>query len=535
MRAMRGSGKVVCFGWWLAACGAANAQGGESLTSHDRSDGTLVWQACPKLPPFPDEPRGECSKNRVPLFWDERAAGELEIVVRRFQPKGPRRGTLWMLAGGPGGTGTVFNTPAWRSLSVERGFALMVPTPRGSGLSTPLECPEQEAPDSEQGALVSDAEFGACAAALGERWGSNLAAFASAQTAEDVLHLIDREKQPGERTVVFGGSYGAFLAERLLELAPDALDAVILEGLVPEDVNFLDLSANVDEAMHALLEQCASTPACEAHFESGPVAAAAALLTASAAGTACGMAEGMDALARQRLFASAFLGDTALRPLLAPLLLRFSRCSASDRAELHSALERFPNVGEEPTPARSLSGTLLDPLVWNLRLASLVIHTDLIRAGKSRKEVEALEQSLLASAGLSERFFHEHQEWPEHLTGHGEPRAAKTSVPMLMFAGALDAQTPLSWSKRAAATHTAEHQRLVVVPTAGHMTYTFAKTTTGSNCTIDIWKAFMDDPQAPLSTSCVEQIVPLDWGGASAETRALSRSYFGTDDVWGRE
>lgn len=105
MRAMRGSGKLLCFGSWLVACGAGNAQGGESLTSHDRSDGALVWQTCPKLPPFPDEPTGECSKNRVPLFWDEPAVGELEIVVRRFQPKGPRRGTLWMLAGGPGGTG----------------------------------------------------------------------------------------------------------------------------------------------------------------------------------------------------------------------------------------------------------------------------------------------------------------------------------------------------------------------------------------------------------------------------------------------
>jgi len=180
---MRGLSAVLSCCLGLLSCGAGNVSGGESLTSHDRSEDALLWQACPKLPPLPDEPPGECSKNRVPLFWAEPDAGELDIVVRRFQPRSPRRGTLWMLAGGPGGTGAVFNTPAWRGISVERGWALMVPTPRGSGLSTPLQCPEQEAAGSDHGVLVSEAEFGACASAMGERWGKNLGAFASAECA----------------------------------------------------------------------------------------------------------------------------------------------------------------------------------------------------------------------------------------------------------------------------------------------------------------------------------------------------------------
>lgn len=513
-------------------CGS-NSGNIDSLTSHPRSSAPLAWQGCPRLPPLPDEPPGQCSKNRVPLFWNQPDAGEIDIVVRRFPTRSPRRGTLWMLAGGPGGTGAVFNTPAWRGLADELGYDLMIPTPRGSGLSTPLSCPEQEGPDSELGAWVSSEEFGPCAAELAAKWGRGLAGFASLETARDLLHLIEREKRAGEQTALWGGSYGSFWAQRLLELAPQAVDAVILEGLVPSDTNFLDLSANVDEAARELLRQCGDVPGCAGRFSTSPSEAAASVVASDLAGNGCAARAGFDLSARQRLLAAPFLADVALRPLLAPLVLRLARCSQSDQAELGTALERFPDLSAAPQPTRSLSGTLLDPLVQNLRLASLIIHADLIREDRALANIDTLENGLLASRGQSRTFLREHGAWPRDLITPRTPLDARTDVAMLMFGGGLDGQTPLSWSKRVGASFSGPQQRLVIVPTAGHMTYELSRTTDGDNCTVSLWRAFLRDPAADLDTSCLDRVIGFDLVGEQPETRALAQKFLGTDNVWG--
>lgn len=274
-------------------------------------------------------------------------------------------------------------------------------------------------------------------------------------------------------------------------------------------------------------------PKCASHLSPSPSEVATQVLAADAAGEGCIARIGSDVSTRQRLLAAPFLADVSLRPLFAPLLLRLSRCSRSDQAELLAAVERFPNLTAVPAATPSFAGTTLDPLVQNLRLASLIIHTDLIRESRSAATIEALERGLLASRGQSRTFLQEHDAWPTPSAERSNSTASKTKAAMLLFAGGLDAQTPLSWSRQVAAEYQGPNQHLVVVPTAGHMTYAFARTVDGENCTTDLWRSFLRDPTSTPDTSCVANIAPFDWAADSAETVALARKYLGTGAVWG--
>lgn len=508
------------------------------LRASPYGEGPLRYEACPALP---IDPGGECSLNRVPARWDQDQPGrepghEIEILLRRFTTP-DARAQLWMLDGGPGSTGAAFSTPAFRSITVQRGLDLYVPTHRGAGLSTPLSCPLQEAPDSDLGFLVSPAEADACARSLRDQWGDDLTGFSSYDAARDVAHLMRRARRAGVPVYVWGGSYGSFWAQRLLEVAPDAVDGVILEGTVPPDANFEDLSENADEGVRRLLSACGREQPCADHFGGADPEALArtqlqAALGGGSDGTGCG---GVPGRTVQALLAHFLLNDPGLRPLVAPLVARLARCSAHDRAELaHAATALAPQL--TPAAVPDPRGTLLDPLVRNLRLGTSIFALDLIRPQRSLDALARREDTLVATARTSLSLRREIAAWDVSAYRHrlAGPVPVPATLPMLLFAGGLDGQTPLSWSERTAAAYAGPAVQQVTFPQAGHMTYAYTGTTDGKNCTVEIMTQFLRDPRAPLDLSCTARVRPLDLAATSDETAARAETVFGTRAPWGR-
>ena len=87
--------------------------------------------------------------------------------------------------------------------------------------------------------------------------------------------------------------------------------------------------------------------------------------------------------------------------------------------------------------------------------------------------------------------------WPKsHLPGdYGEP--VQVDVPVLLLSGTLDPVTPPKWGAEAA-----RHLRKgthVVAPGSHGL---------GGPCINDIMRAFLDDPERPVDTSCVEALQP---------------------------
>ena len=66
---------------------------------------------------------------------------------------------------------------------------------------------------------------------------------------------------------LYGVSYGTRVAQHYLRRHPDAVRAVVLDGVLPPDQALgPDIAQNAQTALDALFARCAATPACQARF-----------------------------------------------------------------------------------------------------------------------------------------------------------------------------------------------------------------------------------------------------------------------------
>jgi len=220
---------------------------------------------CEDVAHFPELGDSTCTAASVPL-WHEAAAdgASIDLFVRRFPAAEPanRRGEIWLVAGGPGEPGASLHPvlPTFRAAFPHHD--LVLPDHRGTGGSERL-CPEQESVESAAGVALAGEEWGPCIGGLHSD-PDRVAAFSITQAAHDLSTLLERHRSDGE-VLLYGVSYGTQLALRMLQVAPAALDGLILDGLVPpENAPQWDLSrrtAVVDEVGRAFLGEAAQAHA----------------------------------------------------------------------------------------------------------------------------------------------------------------------------------------------------------------------------------------------------------------------------------
>lgn len=210
---------------------------------------------CDMDPAFPELRGSQCVTVEGPLNHAHADAGPVKLFVRKFPAVAERRGQIWLVAGGPGESGAAFY-PFLDTL--RRAFPhhdLVIPDHRGTGNSSKL-CPVQEAVDSADGMGLAGEEWGPCIGAFYQD-PARAHAFTITNAARDLALLIGRYREAGE-VQVYGVSYGTQLVLRMMQVAPPALDGVILDGLVPlETAARQDLghrTAVVDAVGRALLD-----------------------------------------------------------------------------------------------------------------------------------------------------------------------------------------------------------------------------------------------------------------------------------------
>lgn len=98
-------------------------------------------------------------------------------------------------------------------------------------------------------------------------------------------------------------------------------------------------------------------------------------------------------------------------------------------------------------------------------------------------------------------FFATCEVWPSGRAPEIENLPVASDVPTMIFAGAYDLQTPVSWNK-SAFVHL-PNASFVLFPMAGHGTILF------SQCAGDIAAAFIDDPRSIPDESCVSDLRPV--------------------------
>jgi len=172
----------------------------------------------------------------------------------------PREGALFYLEGGPGGAATA------AALRVNELFAqegrtrdIVMVDQRGTGGSNPLACPSERVPATDSAAVA-----GYLRSCFPHRPAE--AQLYTTSLAADDLEAVRRRLGYG-RIDVYGGSYGATLAETYLRQFPRSVRSVVLDSASLPNVRLYERSArNAELALEALFARCAATPACRRAF-----------------------------------------------------------------------------------------------------------------------------------------------------------------------------------------------------------------------------------------------------------------------------
>jgi pimeloyl-ACP methyl ester carboxylesterase len=221
-------------------------------------------------------PGSLCSGLNVPGSYDAqgRAIGDtdaMHVFVRKIAadvPAGkPARGSLWLVAGGPGESGASFYSLLPTLRRSFPGFEFLIPDHRGTGHSSRL-CKVEESEQSPGGRALAGAEWGSCFAGLNlvpEYAGQ----FSITTAARDLKALIEGEQ--GKKTppvYVYSVSYGTQLVLRTLQLGSLPVQGVIFDSLVPPQTDARwDLSQRsqvVNQVGMQVFTQCDADAACHA-------------------------------------------------------------------------------------------------------------------------------------------------------------------------------------------------------------------------------------------------------------------------------
>ena len=229
---------------------------------------------------------------------------------------------------------------------LDAGWEVHIPMHRGTGLSTPLTCDalafEEPPPASDPGPMPTSAdelldhpEFRAhaeateaCIDELEATWGRDgLAGFTSWEAARDIGHLIARERGTGnEPVMIFGVSYGTWLAQRYLQYFPDQPDGVVLDGVFDLRSDILRSDIYTRELLDRTLAVCDADPTCAAAFDHTPAADVhARVRDALDAGSCRPLAEaGIDAATFDEILALMLVEGTP--ELVAAIIQRVDHC-----------------------------------------------------------------------------------------------------------------------------------------------------------------------------------------------------------------
>ncbi len=174
----------------------------------------------------------DCATYDMPLDRTGVVPGTVKVrAMRMAAPEGPRIGTLFVVAGGPG-QGTLAMAELMSSLfGGANRYDVIAIDQRGSGSSEPLNCPRIEASNFkfEGDEPKTDWPITQCSNALG------VARF-SYNTAEAVADLEAVRADLGVGQIsLFGVSYGTKVAMAYAKTYPGATRSLLLDSLVPTD------------------------------------------------------------------------------------------------------------------------------------------------------------------------------------------------------------------------------------------------------------------------------------------------------------
>lgn len=432
----------------------------------------------------------ECFTLAVPESRRQANGRTLHLAVVVVRAATPSQTPLVMLHGGPGGNGIQTYLAAART-DLARNRDYIVYDQRGAGYSEPKLCPDFGAGrDStrrlrtlEMREAIWDAEERACVAWLKDN-GVDRSAYNTVESAAD---MIDLRKALGYSSWnVYGGSYGARLAQEAMRQDSSAIRSVILESPVTRGPAFeVEMGMSAQRAVERVWADCGAQSACHAAF---PEIGAEFLHV-------------YDELTKAPL-PVLFGGPSALPDSLwldGAKLVSLIRDQILGRP---GRLSRLPQLvhelrsGDRSAAARTImafdtAGAAANPRGNGQVLVHLVNCADEYSAAtlKRRDSVNALVHPAFRRKELEECPL-----WQTRFSDAGRQQYVRSDLPVLILTGRYDDRTPTDHARRIASV--LGNARLYEFPNEGHGARPVG-------CHMAILAAFLDHPSNLPDTSCM--------------------------------
>ncbi len=286
----------------LARCAGSASAGCASAPAATRPAPPSLLLGTQRLQRCEVSPLAYCGTLSVPLDTSAPWGPHIALAYRWYPaPSAKPAGTVVPVEGGPGygSIGSVAGgfIPQYGAL-LQR-FNMLAVDNRGTGHSTPVDCPALQGFSGPTGTVLYQRAAAACAAALNRKWhypgggavhASDL--FNSAPAAADLASVIAALELPA--VDLYGDSYGSFFAQVFAARFPSLVHSVILDSTY--QVQHLDpwYRSAIGSMPTAFDAACARAPAC----------------TSAAPGSSWARLEGLAALLREHPIAGTVPGPT---------------------------------------------------------------------------------------------------------------------------------------------------------------------------------------------------------------------------------
>ncbi len=470
----------------------------------------------------------QCTSIEVPLDWDE-PEGESIVVAALRVPTSvvPRRGQMWMLDGGPGGSGLgFFGDASLVDAVTSAGWDFVVPSHRGT-LSPSLSCSPWHALAPECRALLEDA------------WGDGLRHFDTRSAARDLGELVARtQAELGERAIVYGVSYGTYWAQFYAGEHPTQADGIVLDSVLPIEADVAAEEFLVQQRAEHLLQACVDDPSCgpRVGFASG-AEFAAAVIAAIDEGDCGGLDFDLWEDTSYRDDLGALINTHRARnfvPLLAAMLVR---CDPELAQLAAGSFGAIMNASFAPRPIDALPlappsyGSVPFELYSSAELTGLVMGTTMLGRDSDPDAAALAAERHFASLGFGRWVADTNAVWGD-LPDVAFDRTFVAEVPLLVLNGLYDLQTVFPWAEQVAAHHGRPLHGLADGQHALAFTGTGGKYPDGSPCARRLLLAFAADPTAELDATCVDELPGIDPSLQRPDLQEISMTVFGTPDPW---
>jgi pimeloyl-ACP methyl ester carboxylesterase len=480
-----------------------------SCASDPISTAVFASGACPqpKDPggPAPDlGPAAACGYLTVPEDRRSPTGRTVRLAVARVPAVSPagHPDPIVYLEGGPGVSMLLLASRAIKAgVNADRDVIFL--EQRGTLFSEPnLVCPEVEAFlaasvsehfSAPSTGVQSDAATTACRDRLTAS-GVDLKAYTSAENAADVADL--RVAMGIDQWNVYGTSYGSDLAQRVLRDHPAGIRSVVLDSVVPSNLNPLELFwPSFATAYQAMFETCAAQPACAAAYPdlAGELTRTVNRLTTSPLTVTVSDANGkptqvsIDGYRLANLVGVVLAGGPSSAALVPKLV---HEIATGDGTFVGSAV---------------LSTTVLAPginadgFTWSASCPDwTATTTPATILAKAKAALPQFPDTVLGLQPQLARYLSDCAIWNVGTSAASARAAVVSDVPVLLLGGTFDGVTATSWQD--AVKPGLSKGQSVSFPGLGHTVVD------QSPCAMSVMHAFLAAPTATVDPSCVARM-----------------------------